>query len=346
MIPVRGYAAPKAGAPLEPFSFDRREPGDDDVLIDILFAGICHSDIHSARGEWGEMPFPMVPGHEIVGKVSRVGKNVSRFAPGDTAGVGCFVDSCRACEACNAGLQNYCDQVVFTYGAHQKDGKTVTQGGYSSRIVVDEEYVLRIPPALAPERAAPLLCAGITTYSPLRHWNVSKGQRVGILGLGGLGHMAVKIAASLGAEVTVLSTSAGKEADARRLGAHHFVLTSRSANLLPLRNHFDFILDTVSAPHPVDTTLELLRRDGTMTLVGAPPDPLPVQAFSLILRRRRLAGSLIGGLPETQTMIDYCAARNLGADVEVIPVQDVNKAYDRVVRGDVRYRFVIDVKTL
>jgi alcohol dehydrogenase (NADP+) len=347
MISVRGYAAPRSGAPLQPFSFERRDPGDRDVLIDILYCGVCHSDIHSARGEWGEGVFPLVPGHEIVGRVSRVGSKVKKFKPGDAAGVGCFVDSCRTCGSCKEGLEQYCESggPVFTYGYPQKDGKP-TYGGYSSQIVVDEDYVLKIPSGLALEQAAPLLCAGITTYSPLRHWRVGKGHRVAVLGLGGLGHMAVKLAASLGAEVSVLSTSPSKEAEARRLGAHQFFVTKEGAQPPAPSNHFDFILDMVSAPHDMGRFLAMLRRDGTLILMGAPPEPFKTAAFSLILKRVSLAGSLIGGIRETQEMLDHCGKNNIMADVEVIPMADVNKAYDRVVKGDVRYRFVIDLGTI
>jgi uncharacterized zinc-type alcohol dehydrogenase-like protein len=344
-LQVKGFAAPQAGAALEPFRFERRDPGERDVLIDIQFCGICHSDVHQVRNEWGGSTFPMVPGHEIVGRVSRVGSAVKRFKPGDTAGVGCFVDSDRTCVYCKRGLQQFCDQIVWTYNSKEKDG-TPTYGGYSSQIVADENYVLKVDAKLPLERVAPLLCAGITTYSPLRHWKVGEAQQVAVMGLGGLGHMAVKLAASMGAEVTVLSTSRGKEADARRLGAAHFVLTSGGSALAPLKGRFDFILNTVSAAHDLNAFLELLRPDGTMVLVGVPPKAPELQAFKLIERRRQVAGSLIGGIPETQEMLDYCAGHNVLADVEVIPMAKVNEAYDRMVKGDVRYRFVIDLKTL
>lgn len=346
-IEVRGYAAPKAGAPLGTFQFQRREPGERDVVIDILYCGVCHSDVHQVRDEWGGGVFPMVPGHEIVGRVSRVGARVKRFKPGETAGVGCFVDSCRKCPNCKRGLEQFCKvHTAFTYSSTEMDLKTPTYGGYSSQIVVDENYALRIAPQLPLERVAPLLCAGITTYSPLRHWKVGKGRRVGVLGLGGLGHMGVKLAASLGAEVTVLSSSKSKEADAKRLGAQQFALTSDEALMSRLKGHFDFILNTVSASHDLNSHLELLRTDGTMVLVGASPKPLEVQAFSLIMQRRQLAGSLIGGIAQTQEMLDYCAGKKVFADVEVIPMAKINEAYDRMVKGDVRYRFVIDLKTL
>ena len=347
MLQTRGYATQGPTSVLEPFTFERREPGPHDVLIEILYCGICHSDIHQARDEWGGAIFPMVPGHEIVGRVARVGSGVKRFTVGDLAGVGCFVDSCRACASCKAGLEQYCEgHIVWTYNGTEKDEKTPTYGGYSSQIVVDENYTLKIPPQLPLASVAPLLCAGITTYSPLRHFRVGPGQRVGIVGLGGLGHMAIKLAASMGAEVTVLSTSKTKERDARRLGAHDFVVSLDPKNLEALANRFDFILDAVSAPHDLNAYLGLLRRDGVLVLVGAPPKPLEVQAFPLILKRRRLAGSVIGGIRETQEMLDYCAQKNIASDVEIIPIQQVQAAYERTIKGDVRYRFVIDMKTL
>lgn len=346
MISTRGYAAHESSAPLKPFDFERRDPGDKDVLIDILYAGICHSDIHTVRGEWGAARFPVVPGHEIVGKVSRVGKGVTRFKVGDIAGVGCFVDSCRTCGACKQDLEQHCEAGAnFTYNGLEKDGSP-TYGGYSTQIVVDENYTLKIPAGMDLERTAPLLCAGITTYSPLRRWKVGKGQRVAVVGLGGLGHMGVKLAASMGAEVTVLSTSRSKEAESKRLGAQHFALSTDGPAMKKLANQFDFILDTVSANHNLDMFLSLLRREGTLALVGASPDPLKVSTFSLIMTRRQIAGSLIGGIRETQEMLDYCAAHKVMSDVEVIPMAKVNEAYDRVVKGDVRYRFVIDIKTL
>ncbi len=347
MIPTRGYAAPKASLPLEPFHFERREPGEHDIVIDVDFCGVCHSDIHQVRDEWGKGVFPMVPGHEIVGHVSRTGARVNRFKKGDVAGVGCFVDSCRECPNCKAGLEHYCDKGPnFTYNSHEKDGKTPTYGGYSSQLVIDEKYALKVSAKLPLEGVAPLLCAGITTYSPLKHWKVGKGHRLGVLGLGGLGHMAVKLGAAMGAEVTMLSTSKSKEADAKRLGAHHFVLTSEEAQLKSLANHFDFILDTVSAPHNLNTYLNLLKTDGTLVLLGVPPKPPLVETFSLIGRRRSLAGSMIGGIPETQEMLDFCTEKNIPADVEVIPIAQINAAYDRMLKGDVRYRFVIDLKTV
>jgi len=347
MLPTRGYATPGPTSRLEPFNFERREVGAQDVLIEIQYCGVCHSDIHQARDEWGDAIFPMVPGHEIVGRVARVGAEVTRFREGDLAGVGCFVDSCRACRSCGEGEEQFCERhLVSTYNGTEMDEQTPTYGGYSSQIVVDENYTLRISPDLPLAGVAPLLCAGITTYSPLRQYNVGQGQRAGVVGLGGLGHMAVKLAVSMGAEVTVFSTSPAKEQDARRLGAHNFVVTKDSQNLEPLANTFDFILDAVSAPHDPNLYLNLLRRDGVMVLVGAPEKPLEVSAFSLIMNRRKLAGSLIGGIRETQEMLDYCAQHNITSDVEVIPIQQIEAAYERTVKGDVRYRFVIDMKSL
>ncbi len=347
MLPTRGYATKDPISVLEPFNFERRELGPHDVLIEILYCGICHSDIHQARDEWGGSIFPMVPGHEIIGRVTRVGSQVKRFKIGELAGVGCFVDSCRVCASCKAGLEQYCEgHLVLTYNGTEKDKKMPTYGGYSSQIVADENYTLKISSQLPLAGAAPLLCAGITTYSPLRHFKVGPGQRVGVVGLGGLGHMAVKLAASMGAEVTVLSTSKTKEEDAHRLGAHNFVVSRDAKNLEALANRFDFILDAVSAPHDLNAYLNLLRRDGVLVLVGVPAKPLQVEAFSLILKRRRLTGSAIGGIRETQEMLDYCAAKNIASDVEVIPIQQVNEAWERTIKGDVRYRFVIDMKTL
>jgi uncharacterized zinc-type alcohol dehydrogenase-like protein len=346
VISTKGYAAPAAGAALEPFGFDRREPGLRDVVIEILYCGICHSDIHSVRDEWGHGNYPMVPGHEIVGRVSRGGAGVARFKPGQLVGVGCFVDSCRSCSACKDGQENYCrNGPLFTYNSLDKSGQW-TRGGYSSHIVVDENYVLRIPEGLAPERAAPLLCAGITTYSPLKHWKVGRGHRLGVVGLGGLGHMAVKFGESFGAQVTVFSTSSSKKDDARLLGAADFVLTKETSRMEERSSSLDLILDTVSAVHNVDALFTLLRPEGTLVFVGAPGEPVPVSTFSLIMGRKNMAGSLIGGIKETQEMLDYCAASGVQADVEVIPISSVNEAYERVLRGDVRYRFVLDMKTL
>ncbi|TDX00740.1 NAD(P)-dependent alcohol dehydrogenase [Dinghuibacter silviterrae] len=347
MIATKAYAAQAADTPLAPFSFQRREPGPHDVRIDILYCGVCHSDIHQVRDEWGGSIYPMVPGHEIVGRISAVGDHVTRFKVGDLAGVGCFVDSCRVCPSCLAGDEQYCEEGCNqTYNSYERDKVTPTYGGYSSTIVVDEKYTLSVSPALPLEKVAPLLCAGITTYSPLRYVGVTKGQKVGVLGLGGLGHMAVKFAASFGAEVTMLSTSPSKEADAKKLGAHKFALTSDPAQLKALRNYFDCIIDTVSADHAYATYLDLLKTNGTYILVGAPPTPSPLPAFSLIPKRRKILGSMIGGIRETQEMLDYCAAHQITSDVEVISIQDVNQAYERMLRGDVRYRFVIDMASL
>ena len=347
MLPTRGYATKSPTSILEPFKFERREPGPHDVLIEILYCGICHSDIHQARDEWGGSIFPMVPGHEIVGRVTRIGSAVKRFRVGELADVGTIVDSCRVCESCKEGLEQYCvTHVAWTYNGTEQDEKTPTYGGYSSQIVVDEHYTLKISPKLPLANVAPLLCAGITTYSPLRYFKVAPGQRVGVVGLGGLGHMAIKLAAAMGAEVTVFSTSKSKEQDARRLGARDFVLSKDPTSLEAHTNRFDFILDAVSAPHDLNAYLRLLRRDGVLTLVGAPPKPLEVHAFSLIPKRRTLAGSNIGGIRETQEMLDYCAAKNIASDVEVIPMQQVEAAWERTIKGDVRYRFVIDMKTL
>jgi uncharacterized zinc-type alcohol dehydrogenase-like protein len=347
MIKTTGYAAEDAATPLAPFSFERREVGSHDVLIEILYCGVCHSDIHQVRNEWGNSIYPMVPGHEIVGRVARVGTGVTRFKEGDLAGVGCFVDSCRVCRNCKEGEEQYCENhLVVTYNGTEKDEKTPTYGGYSSQIVVDENYTLKVPANLPLQNVAPLLCAGITTYSPLRRFKVGPGQKVGVVGLGGLGHMGVKLAASMGAEVTVFSTSPGKEEDARGLGAHHFVVTKDPAKLESLAGQFDFILDTVSASHDLNLYLNLLKREGALVLVGAPEKPLEVHAFSIITNGRTLAGSMIGGIRETQEMLDYCAENNITSDVEVIPIEQITEAYERTVKGDVRYRFVIDMKSL
>ena len=346
MTAARGYATSSPTAALEPFAFERREPGPRDVAIDILYCGICHSDIHQARDEWGNSIYPMVPGHEIVGRVVQVGADVTRFRVGDIAGVGCFVDSCRQCARCREGLEQYCEgHLVATYNGRDHAGDP-TFGGYSSSIVVDEDYTLRIPPGMAPDGAAPLLCAGITTYSPLRHWKIGPGSRVAVVGLGGLGHVGVKIAAAMGAIVTVLSTSPEKEPDARRLGAHAFLLTSDRDALTRAARSFDFILDTVSATHDLTMYLRLLALDGAMVLVGIPTEPASVPAYALMLRRSSLAGSSIGGIRETQEMLDFCANHGITADIELIPIQQVNEAYERTISGDVRYRFVIDMKSL
>jgi alcohol dehydrogenase (NADP+) len=347
MIQVNGYGAESKTAAIAPLSFERRNVGADDVLIDILYCGVCHSDIHTARGEWGPAIYPVVPGHEIVGTVTEVGANVTKFKVGDLAGVGVFVDSCRSCDCCKNSLEQYCDEgMTPTYNGYYRDGTTPTFGGYSAKYVIDEKYALHIPFTSNLEGVAPLLCAGITTYSPLRYAGVGKGHKVAVLGLGGLGHMAVKFAASFGAEVTMLSTSPSKEADAKRLGAHHFVLTTDKEQMKPLKNHFDFILNTVAAPHDLNSFLNLLKVEGKMLLVGIPPEDNRVSADKLISKRRSIVGSMIGGIQETQEMLDYCAAHDIVSDVEVIAMKDINEAYDRILKSDVKYRFVIDMKTL
>jgi uncharacterized zinc-type alcohol dehydrogenase-like protein len=346
MLPTRGYATHGPKSKLEPFNFSRRDPGPSDVLIEILYCGICHSDIHQARGEWGNSIYPMVPGHEVVGKIVQTGARATKFKPGDTVGVGCFVDSCRICSSCKEGEEQYCEgHVAFTYNSTEKDG-TPTYGGYSNQMVVDEAYVLHIPHSLSLAGAAPLLCAGITTYSPLKRFEAGSGAEVGVVGLGGLGHMGVKLAAAMGARVTVFSTSPAKEVDARRLGAQDFILSKNASAMKAAAGRFNMILDTVSASHDMNPLLGALKRDGTLVVVGVSVEPASVGMFPLILGRRRLAGSMIGGLRETQEMLDFCGQRNVVSDVEVIPMKDVEKAYERTVRGDVRYRFVIDLKTL
>ena len=347
MSTTKAYAAQSATTPLAPWSFERRAPKPHDVQIDILYCGVCHSDLHTARNEWGGTIYPNVPGHEIVGRVTAIGGHVKKFKVGDLAAIGCLVDSCRECDNCKEGLEQYCSNgMVGTYNAQEKDGSGVTYGGYSKSIVAHEDFVLTISDKLPLEAVAPLLCAGITTYSPLRHWKIGKGHKVAVLGLGGLGHMGVKLAASMGADVTMLSHTASKQKDAERLGAHHFVLTSDAEQVKAVAKTFDFILDTVSAEHDYNVYLNMLKTDGVMVCVGAPPAPAQVPAFNLILNRRSLAGSLIGGLPETQEMLDYCAAHNIVSDVEVINIKDINDAYERMLKGDVRYRFVIDMSTL
>jgi len=344
---TKAYAAHSPTDPLGPFSFQRREVGPHDVQIEILYCGVCHSDIHQVRDEWGGSIYPMVPGHEIVGSVIKTGNHVTKFKAGDLAGVGCFVDSCRECPECKAGLEQYCDKGMSpTYNGYEQDKKTPTYGGYSTQIVVDESYVLSVSPKLALEGVAPLLCAGITTYSPLRHWNVGPGHKVAVLGLGGLGHMAVKLASSFGAEVTMLSTSPSKEADAKRLGAERFVLTTDPEAFNKIAKSFDVIIDTVSAQHDLEPYFTTLKTDGVLVLVGLPPNPLAVSGFSLVPKRRSLAGSMIGGIPETQEMLDYCAEHNITSDVEVIPIQQINEAYERTIKGQVKYRFVIDIASL
>ena len=347
MAKIPAFAAPSPKAPLAPHTIERREPGPHDVLIDILYCGVCHSDIHQVRDEWGGSIFPMVPGHEIVGRVKQVGARVTKFKPGDMAGVGCMVDSCRDCDPCRRDLEQFCLKgAAFTYNGTEMDRKTPTYGGYSTQVVVDEGFTLKVPDGLDPAGVAPLLCAGITTYSPLRQWNCKPGDKVGVVGLGGLGHMAVKLAASMGAEVTMLSTSRRKEEDARRLGAKGFALTSDEETFKKLAGAFDLIINTISAPHDYNQYLGMLKVQGTMVLVGVPPEAVPVHAFSLISGNRRLAGSLIGGIKQTQEMLDYCGEHKIVSDVEVIPIQKINEAYERVIKGDVRYRFVIDIASL
>ncbi|MFC7262293.1 NAD(P)-dependent alcohol dehydrogenase [Streptomyces lutosisoli] len=346
MTTVAAYAAPAAKAPLERTTIERREVGEFDVLIDIKFAGICHSDIHQAREGWGEAIFPMVPGHEIAGIVSEVGPGVTRFKAGDRVGVGCMVDSCRECENCKAGLEQYCTGGnVGTYNSVGKDGEP-TYGGYSEKIVVDENFTVRIPDGLSLDVAAPLLCAGITTYSPLKHWNAGPGKKVAVLGMGGLGHMGVKIAHALGAEVTVLSQSLRKKDDGLKLGADHYYATSDPETFKELRGTFDLILSTVSAPLDLDAYLSLLRTDGAFVNVGAPEEPVSLNLFSVIGGRKTLAGSGIGGIQETQEMLDFCAEHGLGAEIELIGASEINDAYERVLASDVRYRFVIDTATI
>ncbi|WBA41774.1 NAD(P)-dependent alcohol dehydrogenase [Hymenobacter canadensis] len=346
MTAAKGYAAHTVNAPLAPFDFERRDVGPHDVRIEILFCGVCHSDVHQVRDEWGGSIFPMVPGHEIVGRVTEVGAHVKGFKAGDLAGVGCMVDSCQHCTECNDGLEQYCDNgFVGTYNAKDKDG-SVTYGGYSNSIVVTEKFVLHVSEKLDLARVAPLLCAGITTWSPLRQWNAKKGDRVAVMGLGGLGHMAVKFAAAMGCEVTVLSTSPSKEEDAKALGAHKFVVTKDPAAMKGISNYFDLIINTVSAPMDLTPYVASLRLDGTMVLLGVPPEAPQLHAFNLIAKRRRIAGSLIGGIQETQEMLDFCAEHNVMSDVEVIRMDYINEAYERMMKSDVKYRFVIDLATI
>ncbi|MFJ3983484.1 NAD(P)-dependent alcohol dehydrogenase [Streptomyces fungicidicus] len=347
MTTVAAYAAPAAKAPLERTTIERREVGEHDVLIDIRFAGICHSDIHQAREGWGDAIFPMVPGHEIAGVVSEVGPGVTAFRAGDRVGVGCMVDSCRECENCRAGREQYCtgSGMVGTYNALDKDGEP-TYGGYSQKIVVDENYVVRIPDGLPLDVAAPLLCAGITTYSPLKRWGAGPGKKVAVLGMGGLGHMGVKIAHALGAEVTVLSQSLRKKDDGLKLGADHYRATSDPKTFEELRGSFDLILSTVSAPLDFDAYLSLLRTEGTLANVGAPEEPVSLNLFSVLGGGKSLAGSMIGGIAETQEMLDFCAEHGIGAEIELIDAAGINEAYERVLNSDVRYRFVIDTATI
>lgn len=347
MIQVKAFAAYDAETPLKPFEFERKEVGANQVQIEILYSGVCHSDIHTAKGDWGPAIYPLVPGHEIVGRIVKIGDNVKNFKVGELAGVGCFVDSCRHCQSCLEGEEQYCDEgMTGTYNSYERGTKIPTYGGYSTTITVDEKYTLHVSDKLPLSGVAPLLCAGITTYSPLRHLNVGKGHKVAVLGLGGLGHMAVKFAASFGAEVTMLSSSPSKEADAKKMGAHHFALTSNPEVMASLVNSFDFILNTVSATHDYNTYLNLLKKNGTMIVVGAPPVPSTVQSFTLIGKRRSIMGSLIGGIAETQEMLDYCAEHNIVSEVEVINMDYINEAYERMEKSDVKYRFVIDMASL
>ncbi len=347
MLSTKGYAVHSPTDSLAPFIFERRELSPTDVLITIEYCGVCHSDIHQVRGEWGNSIYPMVPGHEIVGRVAAVGTGVTKVKVGDYAGVGCLVDSCRECRSCTDNFEQFCEKgVAFTYNGTEMDKSTPTFGGYSSQIVTEERFVLTITDTANLAAVAPLLCAGITTYSPLKRFGVKAGQKVGVVGLGGLGHMGVKFAVSMGAEVTVFSTSPAKKDDTLRLGAHHFAVSKNNDEIAPLASTFDFILDTVSAPHDLNMYLNLLRVHGTMVQVGAPEKPAEVSAFSLIVGNRSLAGSMIGGLAETQEMLDYCAAHNIVSDIELISITQIAEAYERTIKGDVRYRFVIDMSTL
>ncbi|HYD96008.1 MAG TPA: NAD(P)-dependent alcohol dehydrogenase [Noviherbaspirillum sp.] len=348
MLSSTGYGATSATEPLSKLNFQRRDLQPDDVQIDILFCGVCHSDLHTARNEWGNTVYPVVPGHEIIGRVTAVGSQVTHFKAGDLVGVGCLVDSCQQCGSCAEGLEQYCENgFVGTYNGEEMHSGGMTYGGYSTNIVVRDKFVLRIPERLDPAGAAPLLCAGITTYSPLKQWHVSPGKKVGIVGLGGLGHMGLKLAHAMGAYVVLFTTSQGKREDAKRLGADEVVVSRNTSEMREHRDSFDFILNTVAAPHALDPFMELLKRDGTMVLVGAPASPHPSpQVFNLIMKRRRLAGSLIGGIAETQEMLDFCGERGIVADIETIRIQDINDAYERMLKSDVKYRFVIDMTSL
>jgi alcohol dehydrogenase (NADP+) len=346
MTNSRGWAAQSAATPLAPFKFTRRDVHDHDVAVDIQFCGVCHSDIHSVRNEWGNAVYPMVPGHEIVGRVSAVGSSVTRFRRGDLVGVGVIVDSCRTCASCKAGEEQYCEVgVTLTYGMPDRYGD-LTQGGYSNNIVVDEHFVHTVSPRLSAAGVAPLLCAGITTYSPLRHWKAGPNKKVGVVGLGGLGHMGLKFAHAFGAHVVQFTTSEAKIDDAKRLGAHEVVISKDEVAMKKQAATFDFILDTVSAPHDINPYLEALKRDATYAQVGLPDKPPVINMGNLVFKRRNLSGSIIGGMAETQHMLDYCAEKNIVADVEVIPIQQINQAFERVVKADVKYRFVIDMASL
>jgi uncharacterized zinc-type alcohol dehydrogenase-like protein len=350
MPTARGYAAYDPHSPLRPFSFERRTVGPRDVQFDVLFCGVCHSDLHTVRSEWSGTTYPCVPGHELIGRVTRVGVHVTRFDVDDRVGVGCMVDSCKSCSSCRSGLEQYCSNDGTTWTYNSPDKRTpgaVTYGGYSSSIVVDERFCFKVSPRLNPAAAAPLLCAGITTWSPLRYWAAESGRKIGIVGLGGLGHMGVRFAHAFGAHTVAFTSSPGKAEDARRLGADEVVVTTSSAAMREHSASFDMILDTVSVSHDLDAYTSLLRRDGTLVLVGAPQHPHPpISAGKLVNRRRRIAGSLIGGTTETQEMLDFCAQHNIVCDVEVIPIQQINEAYERMLRSDVRYRFVIDLASL
>ena len=350
MYNAKAYAASSATSPLAPTTISRREPTESDVKIEILFCGVCHSDLHYSRNEWREVmeaTYPCVPGHEIVGRVTEVGSAVTRFKPGDHVGVGCLVDSDRTCPNCKEGLEQFCPNQVLTYGGPDKhEAAPVTYGGYSDSVVVDEHFVLRIPDNLDLAAAAPLLCAGITTYSPMRHWGISAGKKVGIVGLGGLGHMAVKFARAFGAHVVVFTTSEHKREDALRLGAHEVVLSTSADEMQKHEGSFDFILDAVAAEHDINAYINLLARDGNLTMVGAPEKPLSVAVFGLIFQRRSFSGSPIGGLAETQEMLDFCGEHNITSDVEIIPIQKINDAYERMLKSDVKYRFSIDMASL
>lgn len=349
MYKIKAYSAASATSPLARTTISRRDPTEHDIQIEILFCGICHSDLHQVRNEWsGFFPtvYPCIPGHEIIGRVIKVGSAVAKFKPGDLAAVGCMVDSDGTCPECRAGFEQYCPNVIFTYNLPDKHLGGVTYGGYSESIVVDERFVLCVPSNLNLAGAAPLLCAGITTYSPMRHWGITRGKKVGVVGLGGLGHMAVKIAHALGAHVVVFTTSPRKKEDAIRLGANEVIISGNAGKMQKHAGSFDFIIDAVSADHDINAYMNLLRRDGNLTLVGAPDKPLAVTAFALIMGRRSLSGSAIGGIAETQEMLDFCGQHNITADVEVIPIQKVNEAYARMLRSDVKYRFSIDLASL
>lgn len=351
MTKILAYAAQNATAPLAPFSFESRKLRAKDIQIEILYCGVCHSDLHSARNEWKSTIYPIVPGHEIVGRITAVGSEVKNFKVGEIAAVGCLVDSCRSCPSCKDQLQQYCEQgAVFTYNSHDLHDKTITYGGYSRQIIADETFVLHVPKEFTQKDlpgVAPLLCAGITTYSPLKHWNVQKGSKVGVVGLGGLGHMAIKLAHAMGAHVILFTTSANKAEDAKKLGADEVVLSRDASQMKKHLNSLDLIINTVAVPHDLNPFIQLLKKDGTLCLVGAPPTPHPsIDVSSLIFKRRNVAGSLIGGIKETQEMLNFCAKHHITADVEIIPIKQINEAYDRMLKSDVKYRFVIDLSTL